>query len=183
MREIKTKVYRYNELSDNAKEIARQSYAAIYGYLHEEEAIASIKALAKHFQGEVVEFDIYFSGGSHSSMQFDMLNLSSKDIQRLLDELGDYNKDTLKGLGECKLTGMGYDEDAIDGFRMAYHAGKRRMNNLMEAAFRNLLEQCQSEYECFYGNNPEEGDSEFAEHCESHNVEFYEDGSYFQWNV
>lgn len=183
MREIKTKVYRYNELSDSAKETARQSYAAIYGYLHEEEAIASIKALAKHFQGKVVEFEIDFSGGSYSSMEFDMPNLSNIDIQRLLNSLGEYDKDTLKGHGESKLTGVGYDEDAIDGFRMAYHAGKRRMNNLMKAAFRNLLEQCQSEYECFYGNNPEEGDSEFAEHCELNNVEFYEDGSYFKWNV
>lgn len=178
MRKLIVNICKYSELSDAAKEKARQEFAAAQGFLSADEALASIKALAEHFSGKVIDYEIDWSGGcSHSTMKFDMpyyYEDSYSEIEDRLRKLGTYNPETLKGEGECKLTGVCYDEDAIDGFRKAWHAGNRRMYDLMEAAFRSLLAQCHSEYECFYAWNGD--DSEFAEHCEANEYEFYESG-------
>lgn len=179
MRQKTINIYEYSELSDSAKETARQNYAASVGYLHGDEAMESITKLAEHFSGKITNYEIDWSGGCcHSTMEFDMPHeddMDASEIEARLNKLGTFNPETLKGHGECLLTGVCYDEDAIDGFRKAWHEGERDIYKLMEAAFRSLLAQCHSEYDCFYGN--EDGDSEFAEHCEANNMEFYEDGS------
>ncbi len=174
-----TKILKYNELTKSAKSTARSGYASSEGYLHAEEAMESIRKLAEHFNGTVTTYEIDWSGGCcHSTMSFDMpheSNMDESEIQSRLETLGDFNPETLKGLGDCELTGVCYDEDAIDGFRKKWHEGERDIAKLMEAAFRSLLAQCHSEYESFYGDD----DSEFADYCEANNVEFYEDGSPF----
>jgi len=180
MREVTTKVCRYDELSDAAKEQARQDYAGTVGYLSGDEALDSIKKLAEHFGGRVTNYDIDWSGCcSHSSMEFDLPDdMDAKEIESRLSKLGTFNPETLKGHGcwrmqkTCELTGVCYDEDAIDGFRKAWHEGERDLHKLMEAAFRSLLKQCHSEYECFYSDE----DEAFAEHCEANDYEFYESG-------
>jgi len=174
MRQITVNILKYAELSPSAKETARQNYAATEGFISGDEALASIKALAEHFGGKVANYEIDWSGGfCHSTMSFEMpLRWSPRtEIERRLIALGDYNSETLKGLGDCKLTGVCYDEDAIDGFRKAWHDGERNINKLMEAAFRSLLAHCHSEYEDFYT------DESFAEHADANDYEYYEDGS------
>ena len=187
MREVSIKVLKYDELSDRAKENARQNYAASEGYLHGDEALESIKKLAEHFGGKVTNYEIDWSGAcSPSSMKFDMPDYENgfdatdyengeAEIERRLGLLGEYNPETLKGHGECVLTGVCYDEDAIDGFRKAWHEGERDIDKLMEAAFRSLLEQCESEYNCFYDDE----DGEFGEHCDANEYEFYESGKFY----
>ncbi len=188
MREISVKVLKYEELSDSAKETARQNYAANMGYLHGDEALETMTKLAEHFGGKVSNYEIDWTGAvCHSTMEFDMPDYENgfdatgyengeAEIERRLGLLGEFNPETLKGVGECKLTGVCYDEDAIDGFRKAWHDGERDIHKLMTAAFDNMLKQCQSEYDCFYAHG-ENDDSEFAEHCEANEMEFYEDGS------
>lgn len=182
-------IYKYSELSDDAKETARQNYAANHGYLHADEAFASMNALAEHFNGRIKNYEVDFFECSHSSMTFDMPdfdyltefeNDAETEIKERLDTLGEYNPETLKGHGECKLTGVCHDEDAIDGFRKAWHDGERDLEKLMQAAFRNWLKVCQSDCAYFYGNDPEAGDEDFAEHCDANNYEFYEDGSFYR---
>lgn len=176
MRTVEVKIYKYEELSDEAKEKARQDYAVIFGYSSADEALESMKSLAEHFGGKITDYGVDFFGSSYSSMGFEMPDMDENEIAERLAGLGEYNPETLKGLGECKLTGWCYDEDAIDGFRMAWHKGKRDLNALMQAAFKTLLKSCQSECSSFYND---EGNV-FAEHCEANNYEFYEDGSFYK---
>lgn len=171
MRLISVPVYRFDELSDKAKDRAKQDYAALFGYVHEDEAVASLKALAEHFDGKVARWSFDFFATSHSYAEFDMPELEESEIAERLNALGDYDPETLKGLGDCKLTGWCYDEDAIDGFRKAYHEGERDLGALMQAAFKSWIKSCQADCEDFYEND------QFSEHCEANEYEFMEDGS------
>lgn len=174
MRTIKVKIYGFDELSDKAKEVAKQQYAELDGYVHSDEAMKSIKALAEHFGGKVKSYEIDWFGGTYSSMDFDMPEGSTWEIEPLLKKLGSYSKETLKGDGDCVLTGYCMDEAAIDGFRIAWHAGERDLNRLMQAAFRTWLTECQADCEAFYENEY------FAEHCEANGYEFYSNGKMYR---
>jgi len=179
MRTISVSVLRYHELSKAAQERARREYESLFGYAHADEALETIRELAKHFGGTVTDFEIDWSGAcSHSSMKFDMPDsddMDESEIERRLSLLGAFNPETLKGHGDCVLTGVCYDEDAIDGFRAAWMSGKRDLPALMQAAFYSLLAQCHSEHRAFYDD--EEG--EFREHCEANGYEFYESGKFY----
>ncbi len=62
------------------------------------------------------------------------------------------------------------DEGAIDGFRIAFHAGERDLGELMMAAFRSWLKEAQSDCEWQYK------DEAFGEMCDANDYEFYESG-------
>jgi hypothetical protein len=170
-RHIQVKVCKFSELSEKAKDRAKQEYATLFGYAWSEEALESLKELTKHFGGRIKDYNIDYFESSHSSAEFDMPDMEEDEIKELLDELGDYNPETLKGNGDCKLTGYCADEDAIDGFRRAFHEGERNLEALMDAAFDSWLKACQSDCEAFYS------DEDFGEHCEANDYEFYEDGT------
>lgn len=180
MRTIETKVYTYGELSESARETARQNYAAEVGFISADEALASLRALAEHFGGKLTDYSIDFFNTSHSTARFDMPDFEGEHedgpdamIEELASQLGEYNPETLRGLGDCVLTGVCHDEDAIDGFRALYMTGERDLAKLMEAAFRTWLAACQDECEGFYS------DEDFGEHAEANDLEFYADGSPF----
>ena len=63
------------------------------------------------------------------------------EIRVMLKKLGTYNRRTLKGNGNCVLTGVCYDEDCIDGFRFAFIRKwvERDINALLQAAFDSFL--------------------------------------------
>ncbi len=174
MRTEQITIYKFSELSDKAKQKAKDDYASHFGYNWGDEAFDSIKKLAEHFGGKVTNYDVDFFNCSHSSMSFDMPDdMTKAEIRRRLKELGTYNRRTLKGHGDCKLTGYCADENAIDGFRIAFVRGKETdLNKLMEAAFRSWLKAAQDDCEDFYS------DETFGEHCEANEYEFKEDGSF-----
>src|SRR5438445_9084571 len=125
-REKTVTVYKFSELSDAAKTYAKEQYAERFGYSWSEEAFDSLKKLAEHFDGRLVNWSVDFFDGSDSSAEFEMLDeMPEKEIRRRLETLGSYDRKTLKGDGECKLTGYVADEDAIDGFRFAFVREKR----------------------------------------------------------
>lgn len=109
-------IYQWNELSDDAKDNARNRYFACE-YNWGDEALDSLKALAKHFATRLADYSIYWDDCSHSYAKFTDCELSLSKALKLLGELGEYNPDTFRGLGECKLTGVCFDEPAIDGAR------------------------------------------------------------------
>jgi hypothetical protein len=170
MRTIEVKVFKFSELSENAKQYAKDSYARFESYPHSDDAFDSIKALAKHFGGKVADYSIDWFAASYSSMDFSMPELTAKEIKARLAKLGTYNKRTGKGHGECKLTGYCMDESAIDGFRSAWRKGERDLDALMQAAYDQWLIDCQSDCESFYS------DENFSEHCDINEYEFYENG-------
>lgn len=154
MKIIETKIYTFDELNDAAKEKARDWWRDGSDYAWGDDAIKSIEELAKHFGGKMKDWSIDWANSSYSSARFEMPEMESELILNLLGQLGTYNPETLKGNGDCKLTGYCADEDAIDGFRKAFHAGERDLEKLMQAAFDTWLESAQSDYE--YQNSDEQ---------------------------
>jgi hypothetical protein len=164
-------VFKFSELSKQGKERAKADYAADIGYSWADEALASIEALAAHFGGKVSRYSIDWFDSSPSSMSFDMPEMEKDEIERRLRELGDFNAKTLKGSGDCVLTGVCHDEDAIDGFRIAFmRNGETDLNALMRAAFDSWLNICQSDCEYQYKNK------EFSEHCDANGYMFTANG-------
>lgn len=170
---ITIKILTFDELSDDAKQHARDKYAELFGYHFADEAIASLKALAEHFSGRVKDYSLDWFDNSPSSAAFDMPELKESEIAERLAKLGSYNETTLRGNGDCVLTGYCSDEDAIDGFRQAWHAGERDLSKLMQAAFRTWLKAAQADCRDFYSNE------QFSEHADANGYEFTESGVFY----
>lgn len=175
MRTIETKIFKFNELAAEGKERALENYRNSESFTFEEEYIGSIRELANRFGGRVKNYEIDFSGGfCHSSMEFDMPEMEEHEINGIFETLGQYNADTLKGLGDCVLTGYCTDEDAIDGFRKAFLGGELDLNKLMQAAFKTWFEAAQDDYRAQYE------EENYAELCDANNCEFTEDGEMYR---
>ena len=171
MRTETIRLYRFNELSDKAKARAVEDYCASGEPYHfDGENMASIKALAKHFGGRIKDYSIDWLGTSYSSMEFEMPEMDAEEIRQRLNQLGTFNPDTLKGHGDCKLTGYCADEAAIDGLRKSFAAGEHDLDKLMQAAFQTWLKDAQSDAEHQFSL---EG---YAEQAEVNNFEFTENG-------
>lgn len=178
MRTIETPIYKFSELSTKVKEAAKEAHYQACGYSWSQEALGSLKALAKHFGGKLVAWSIDWQDNCLGWARFTMLiddlgeteREQTQEIQKRLEALGSYNPDTQKGNGDCVLTGYCSDEDAIDGFRIAFHGGERDLNKLMQAAFKHWLQACQADCKSQYE------DEAFDETCEANGYEFYENG-------
>lgn len=171
MRTVTTTLYRFNELPAAAKKRAAEEHRCSGSqYPWAEEALASIRALAEHFGGRVTTYGVDFLRASYSHMDFDMPAMERREIKARLRRLGTFNKTTLRGNGDCKLTGYCADEDAIDGFRAAFFAGESDLAALMQAAFKTWLESVQADAEQAFSL---EG---YAEHADANNHEFYDSG-------
>lgn len=170
MRETTVKLFTFQELSASAKERAKYEYFASIGYCWGDEAMDSIKALAAHFDGTMNNWGIDWANCSHSFAEFRMPEMTEKEIREKLKELGTYNRKTGKGNGDCKLTGYSADEDAIDGFRIAFRNGERDLRELMNEAFYSWLKAGQADFEW------QQTEEQFAETCDANDYEFYEDG-------
>lgn len=171
-------VYRFSELSDKDKDYAMNKHAEYFGYSLADDALISLRKLAEHFGGSLTDYDIDFFACSHSSASFDMPeqdftegdDLPSIRLKEQIDALGSYNPKTLKGNGDCVLTGYCADEDAIDGLRQSYHSGERNLTKLMQCAFKTWLRACQSDCEAQYSYD------DFSEMCDANDYLFYENG-------
>lgn len=171
MRRIETTIYRFSELSPEAQERAMNDFNLAEPYSWSEESLASITALAKHFNGRLTDYSIDWLEPGRSYFRFDMPDdMSAKAIREKLRDLGTYNKRTGKGHGECKLTGFCMDEDCTDGFRLAWRRGERSLADLMHAAGEELLSSCCRDYEYQLSREA------FAETCEANDYEFTELG-------
>lgn len=169
-------LYRFSELSEKAKDVARQKEAALFGYPASDEALNSIHALAIHFGGRMYGYEIDWFGCSYSSAKFDVPDdMEHDEIAGRLAGLGSFNSETLHGDGDCKLTGFCIDEDAIDGFRIAFmRDGERDLGKLMQAAFRQWLKACQEDCAWLYA------DEAFSETCDENGFWFTVDGEFFE---
>lgn len=188
-------VYRFSELSDRARDRVRD-WATGDSWDRGDQYLASLRALAEHFGGKLTNWNIDWSGNySHSTAEFEMPEdyqfipdmssaegengdldegavaaLRQQEIRRRLAELGDYDPDTLRGRGDCALTGWCYDESAIEGFRRAFFEGETDLGALMEQAFRSLLKDARNNFEY------DHSDRGVAESCEVNDYWFDEDG-------
>lgn len=165
--------YSFGELSPAAKARAVQDYlGSPEPYQWGDEAMDAIKALAARFGGRIADWSIDWLGYSSPSwMRFDMPDdMEPHEVLEKLHGLGSFDQETLRGDGDCKLTGYCFDEDAIDGFRRAFVQGTRNLADLMQAAFESWIEACHQDAEYQFS---EEG---YGEHAEANNLEFSEEG-------
>lgn len=170
-RKIEKTLYQFSELSPEAKDAARYDHAANLGYSWNDEAFESLKALAEFFGGRVYNWEIDYFNCSHSSARFDMPEMTKREIAAKLKELGTYNRRTMRGDGECKLTGVCFDEDAIDGFRIAFkRGGVSDLGELMQAAFDSWLKAVQADCEWQYS------DEQLSETSDANDWWYDEDG-------
>ena len=176
MRTITVNILTFDELSDDAKETARQEVRYTQEYFWQDDAIKSLKLLAEHFGAELSRYDIDFSNSvQHGGATFqDNHFIEEDEIQSRLDALGTFNKETLKGDGDCKLTGYCADENAIDGFRKAWYEGERDLIELLKAGYQTWFKSCVADYEY------QLSDEGLADHFEANSYEFTEDGKFWK---
>lgn len=172
MRTVEIKVYQASELSPEAFAFAHRAYEEGYEFFGDRDALLSLRRLAAWFAARLTNYSISWSNSQPSTFTFEVPDepFSRGELRKLIADLGKYNRKTGKGLGECVLTGVCYDEDAIDGLRIAWRKGERDLESLLQAAAKSLLEACQSEYA---HDVSEEG---FRDFCEANDVEFLETG-------
>lgn len=178
-RQATINVFRFEELTGCAKERAREWLTAD-GYNSAAEALATLKALARAFGGKLGYYSIDWEDThTYSAARLAMPEFETPDdechaIAETLATLGEVDPLTGKGMGECKLTGYCFDEDALDGVREAYRNGERDLPTLMEAGFRALLKATASDAEW------QRTDEVLTELCDANDYEFADNGSPFQ---
>jgi hypothetical protein len=170
MRTYEAKAYTFDELSDQAKDAAKQDYFSGAGYSWSEDALASLKAFAEAFDAKLSDYQIDWFNCTYSSAEFSAPEMSRREVGRRLRALGTYDKKTLRGHGECKLTGYCSDEDALDGMRKAYFAGESDLGELLQEGFWSWLKAAQADAEYQYS------DEAFLESCKANDYEFDESG-------
>ena len=163
-------VYKFAQLNRKSKDYAKQKEREYFGYEYEAEIVATMRALAKHFDCELLEFDVDFFSSDSYYVRFYVPRMNVAEINKRLTKLGSYDKKTGRGHGDCVLTGWCCDEDCIDGFRAAWRSGVKDLNKLLQAAARSLVGFARADYEDQYT------DYTFADFCEANNLQFYAGG-------
>ena len=172
MRTIEVKVFTFDELSDKAKQNAIETWSGGQEYFWGDEAIESLKQFVDHFNGNLSNWNIDFLDPYRNEYKLDLpKGMEDEEILNLILSLGSYNKDTLKGDGECKLSGYCMDESLGDGIRESwFNDGERDLRELVMAGINqweiDVRKDC--EYQC--------SEEYFAECCEANEYEFTEDG-------
>lgn len=171
---ITKKVFKFDELSDKAKRAVINEHYQAMGYPWSREAKESLWELAKHFGGKVGDWSINWDSSGPSWITFQMPeDMAAHEIAAKILELGSFNLKTLKGDGDCKLTGYVSDENAIDGLRIAFRGGEWNLDRLMQAAFKSWLKACHDDFADM------QTFEQHSETCEANEYEFLEDGSLF----
>jgi hypothetical protein len=170
MRTYEAKAFTFDELSDEAKEKAKQRHAEACGYSWDAEAMDSLRKFAQAFDAKLTDWQVDWFAGSPSHADFDAPEMSHAEIARRLLNLGEYSSETLRGAGDCKLTGYCADEDALDGFRKAFFSGEKDLCELLQEGFQSWLTAAQADCEHQYG------DEGFSELSGANDWEFDEEG-------
>ena len=172
MKTIQVNVFSFSELSDEAKEKALKNWGeSDIDYFWGNDAVKSLQAFIEHFNGDLSNYNIDFLEPYRNNYHITVPdNMTAKEIFSLLKQLGSYNKKTLRGDGECKLTGYCMDEELIDGFRRAWFNSERDLMQLIYAGIHTWEQAIKSDYEYEFT------EEFFKDHAESNNYEFTEDG-------
>lgn len=109
MRIIEVKLFKYDELSDKAKENALRWYANGYEYFNGEEAVDTLKAFVDFFSGKINDYSLDYNGGQ-SFLRFSLPE-SAQTLKgvRLWKWLVNNPETKEKLLGDCGLTGVCFD--------------------------------------------------------------------------
>ena len=171
MRTITKSVYKFNELPENIQDRIIEKWAENEtDYNWGNDAIESLKAFVDHMGGDLRDYSIDWLEPGRSTIRVNVNEEMDEDeLKSLIESMGSYNPETLRGLGDCKFTGYTADDNLADGAREAYFKGERDVRELINAGFEQFLQACREDFEyqmsakCFREN--------YAD-----NDEYYEDG-------
>jgi hypothetical protein len=175
MKTIEIQLFKFDELSDEAKQTALENNANEAEYFWGYDAIKSLQKVAEHFKCSLKHYSIDWINSYRNEISFDCnyVEFSNEDLKTQILSMGDYDKKTLKGLGECKFTGYQADESVCDGIRIAYFNGERDLKELLMSGYESWYDDCKTDYEYQLS---EEG---YSEHCEANDYDFTEDGEMY----
>lgn len=172
MKTIQINLYTFSELSKESQQKVIQNFRDTTDYFNDNEAINSLKRFAEHFGSELKDYSIDFFNNSHSSVKFsEVEEIKENELKELVLSMGEFNPETLRGLGECKFTGVCFDEDAADGARISFFNGERDVNKLLQAGFKTWLKAVHSDTEYLIS------DKGITETIEANDYTFEEDGT------
>tara|TARA_R110000868_G_scaffold297060_1_gene557392 strand:+ start:283 stop:816 length:534 start_codon:yes stop_codon:yes gene_type:complete len=172
MKTIKINLYNFNELSEKVqKEVIENQRLLMTEYTWDNDALKSLQKFAEHFNSELKDWSIDFFNYGPSHVKFmEVEEMEETELKDLILKMGSYNKDTLKGLGDCKFTGVCFDESVCDGARKAFFEGERDINEILQAGFNTWLEDVQSDTEYL------QSDKAIIETIEANEYTFEENG-------
>ena len=177
MKTIKINLYKYSELpTEDAKERARNWFTTEMEYSWANEAIESMKAFLEKFHCSLNDYSINFLEPFRNdfSISYPKFLRSSEKIcfiESVLKDLGSFNPETLKRNGDCKLTGMCFDENLIEGLRIEFSKGETDMQELIQAGLSEWEECVRKDYEFQFT------EEYLKEVFAANEYEFNEDGS------
>lgn len=172
MKTIEINLYSFAELSDEAKEKALENYANSTEYFWANDSIKSLEKGIEHFNCYLQNYRIDFLEPYRNSVTIDYpeIDFTKKELKSLVLSMGSYDKKTLRGHGECKFTGVCFDEDFADGVRKAFFSGEIDLKELILSGVSSWEDAVKKDYEF-------EFTAEFyTDHCDINNIEFTEDG-------
>lgn len=173
MRTLEIQVYKFSELSEDAqRKAAEKNASGEYSWSHE--AIESVKMFVKYFNSEIRNYSFDFLEPYRNSFTINipeyMEELTEKELEDYIMGMGSYDKDTLKGHGDCKFTGYCMDEELADGARAAYFKGERDVKELIIEGISQWEIAVRSDYEYQFSVEY------MADIAEANEWEFTEDG-------
>lgn len=158
-------IYTYEELpTDKAKATARGWFRAGYDYHWGDDALASLKAFASHFDATLRDWSIVWGNSSYSSAKFALSDNETEETW-LADKIAELKHD-----GSCQFTGYCADDDCNEGAVKAYAGGEKDLNKILQAGFDFWLKSAQADYAANMVDDAVE------ETIISNDYEFYENG-------
>lgn len=162
MKTIKINLYKFDELSEEAKEKAfkeweNKNFDQEYSWSHE--AMESLKKGLQHFGVELKNWSIDFLEPGRNEFKLDLPydhedwtgENSGEYLDILVNDMGEFNAENLKGVGECKFTGYCMDENFADGVREAYFKeNERDLRELMISGINSWETAVQNDAEYQY---------------------------------
>lgn len=150
-------IYQFDELSPEAQENAIRAICedlATREYPWGDEAIETAEKVCEHFDYKLKNYSIDWDCPGRSTYQitdaFFNEEFTEEELRLKIEQMGSYSAN-LKGDGDCKFTGVCFDEDFCDGVREEYFKGTRNIRDLLTAGMEELLRVCQADYEYLTG--------------------------------
>ncbi len=173
MKTVSINLYSINELNEAAQQKALEKFNYSAEYNWADDAIESLKKVTEHFNAELSDYSIDWNNAHQSSVRFTVSDdeLSENELSDLIISMGTYNVETLRGNGDCKFTGVCFDENVCDGIRAAYFGGERDIKELLKAGYWTWIKDCVNDFE--YQQSMES----FIETCEANEYTFEADGT------
>jgi len=144
--------YKLDELEEEIREsVIEQQRDMSLEYFWGEDAINSLKGFVEHFNCTLSDYSIDFLQKGGSSVKFDipynMEDITEEELREYIESMGEYDKETLRGAGDCKFTGYCADDDASDGARKEYFSGERDLHEILYAGYEEWHSSVQLDYE------------------------------------